>query len=59
VRFLVTGVPCHGKDLEGVVDEVYEDMGGEELWTVYDLAVPVYNTEDGTWLMRSCTHHLC
>jgi fatty acid synthase subunit alpha, fungi type len=48
VRFPVTGVPCHSKDLEVIVDEVHEDMGGEELWTVDDLAVPVYNTEDGT-----------
>jgi hypothetical protein len=59
VRFLVAGVLCHSKDIEGVVDEVYEDTGGEKLWTINDLVVLVYNTEDGKWLLRSCMHHLC
>ena len=48
VRFLVVNVPYHSKYLEGLTEKVYQDMGGEELWTQADLSIPVYNTEDGT-----------
>ncbi len=48
VRFLVVNVPYHSKYLEGLTEKVYQDMGGEELWTQANLSIPVYNTEDGT-----------
>ena len=48
VRFLVVGVPYHSKYLEGVTDEVMEDLG-KELWTKEDLGIPVYHTENGTF----------
>ncbi|KAI0342734.1 fatty acid synthase [Trametopsis cervina] len=62
VRFLVVGVPYHSKYLEGVTEKVYEDMGGKELWSPSDLAIPVYNTEDGSdlrALTTSLTKSLC
>jgi fatty acid synthase subunit alpha len=47
-RFLVVGVPYHSEYLNGVTDKlVTEDFGGEELWAVGDLKIPVFNTEDG------------
>ena len=49
VRFLVIGVHYHNrKYLEGETEKVLmEDLGGEELWKVEDLLIPVNNTEDG------------
>lgn len=49
MRFLVVNVPYHSQYLEGATKKlIEEDFGGEELWTPKDLAIPVYNTEDGT-----------
>ena len=47
VRFLVIGVPYHSKYLEGVTDEVMDDLENQELWTKEDLGIPVYHTENG------------
>lgn len=48
IRFLVVGVPYHSDYLVGLADKVLsEDLKGEELWTSDELAIPVYNTEDG------------
>ena len=56
MRFLVVNVPYHSNYLEGATKKlVEEDFGGEELWTPQDLAIPVYNTEDGklSYYMRA------
>ena len=54
VRFLVVNVPYHSHYLEGATKKVFEeDLGGKELWTPKDLAIPVYHTEDGTHTIRA------
>jgi len=51
IRFLLVGVPYHSEHLKGVADLVAEeDLEDEELWEAKDLKIPVYNTEDGTYL---------
>ncbi|KAJ7762020.1 fatty acid synthase [Mycena maculata] len=63
VRFLVVGVPYHSAYLAGATEKlIEEDLGGEELWKVEELAIPVFNTEDGSDLRQlstSITHSLC
>ena len=59
MRFLVVNVPFHSHYLQGATKKlVEEDFGGEELWTPQDLAIPVYNTEDGEHF-RSLMHLTC
>ena len=36
----------HSEYLASRIDKLCEDLGGEELWTVKELGIPVYNTED-------------
>jgi fatty acid synthase subunit alpha, fungi type len=51
IRFLLVGVPYHSDYLDGAADTVVEeDLEDEELWEAKDLKIPVYNTEDGTFL---------
>ncbi|KAK0450204.1 fatty acid synthase [Armillaria borealis] len=63
IRFLAVGVPYHSDYLKGATEKVLvEDLAGEELWTVEDLKVPVFNTEDGSDLRNlktSLTRSLC
>jgi fatty acid synthase subunit alpha len=48
VRFLGVGVPFHSSYLTNAVDQfLNEDLKGEELWTIDELRVPVYHTNDG------------
>jgi fatty acid synthase subunit alpha len=48
MRFLVMGVPFHSQYLWDAADKViYQDLNGEELWTVEGLQIPVYHTENG------------
>lgn len=48
MRFLPINVPYHSAYLEGCTARLVEqDFAGEELWTAKDLAMTVYNTEDG------------
>ena len=52
MRFLVVNVPYHSQYLKDATKKLMEeDFGGEELWTPQDLAIPVYNTEDGVCLI--------
>ena len=52
ISFLLIGIPYHGEYLDGVTDTVAgEDFEGEELWEAKDLKIPVYNTEDGIFLL--------
>ena len=52
IRFLIVGVPYHSEYLDGVADTVAEeDLEDEDLWEAKDLKIPVYNTEDGTFLL--------
>ncbi|KAN0105615.1 hypothetical protein V8E52_010860, partial [Russula decolorans] len=47
MRFLVVGVPFHSQYLRDAADKViYQDLNGEELWTVEGLQIPVYHTEN-------------
>ena len=51
IRFLLVGVPYHSDYLDGAADTVVEeDLEDGELWEAKDLKIPVYNTEDGTFL---------
>ncbi|KAF7312560.1 Fatty acid synthase subunit alpha [Mycena indigotica] len=63
VRFLVVGVPYHSGYLVGQTEKIMaEDLNGEELWAASDLAIPVFNTEDGSDLRQlstSITQSLC
>ncbi|KAK0227016.1 hypothetical protein EDD85DRAFT_975426 [Armillaria nabsnona] len=60
IRFLVVGVPYHSDYLKGATEKVLvEDLAGEVLWTVEDLKVPVYNTEDGSDLPNLKTSLTC
>ncbi|KAJ7060332.1 hypothetical protein C8F01DRAFT_1220130 [Mycena amicta] len=63
VRFLVVGVPYHSGYLAGQAEKIMtEDLKGEELWTVDELQIPVFNTEDGSDLRQlstSITQSLC
>ncbi|KAF8525925.1 hypothetical protein BU17DRAFT_74311 [Hysterangium stoloniferum] len=55
VRFLVVNVPYHSVYLKDATDKLtQEDLGAEELWLASDLAIPVYNTDNGSD-MRSMT----
>lgn len=48
MRFLPINVPYHSQYLIGQTDKlVQQDLGGEELWSTSDLAIGIYNTEDG------------
>jgi hypothetical protein len=40
-------VPYHSPYLASSVEKLCKDLEGEELWTVDELGIPVYNTEDG------------
>ena len=46
LRFLPVGVPFHSDYLKGNTEKVLNDLG-EELWDAKELAIPVYNTENG------------
>jgi fatty acid synthase subunit alpha len=47
-RFLVVGVPYHSQYLQGATAKVVEkDLAGKDVFNPSDLAIPVYNTEDG------------
>ncbi|PWN49501.1 hypothetical protein IE53DRAFT_363101 [Violaceomyces palustris] len=50
MNFLPVGVPFHSSYLEGATEKmIKEDYGGAaDLWEGADLAVPVFNTEDGS-----------
>jgi fatty acid synthase subunit beta len=53
VRFLVVAAPFHSIYMNGTSEELLEeDLDGEELWRPEDLAIPVYNTEDGQSFLR-------
>ncbi|KAJ7227399.1 fatty acid synthase [Mycena pura] len=62
-RFLVVGVPYHSTYLAGTTEKlITEDLKGEELWTVDELKISVFNTEDGSDLRElstSLTRSLC
>ena len=48
MRFLPVNVPYHSEYLAGQTEKlVQQDLGGEELWSASDLAIAIYNTEDG------------
>ena len=48
VRFLVVNAPYHSVYMAGANDKLCdEDLKGGELWTPDELAIPVFNTEDG------------
>ena len=48
MRFLPINVPYHSHYLQGATEKlVHNDFGGEDIWNVEDLSMPVYNTEDG------------
>jgi fatty acid synthase subunit alpha, fungi type len=50
VRFLVVNAPYHSAYLASATEKLCEeDLEGEELWTANELAIPVYNTEDGKY----------
>ncbi|KIJ66907.1 hypothetical protein HYDPIDRAFT_174219 [Hydnomerulius pinastri MD-312] len=63
VRFLVVNAPYHSMYLASATDKLCnDDLGGEELWTADELAIPVFNTEDGSDLRNlttSITRSLC
>ncbi|KAH7913599.1 hypothetical protein BJ138DRAFT_606981 [Hygrophoropsis aurantiaca] len=63
VRFLVVNAPYHSGYLSAATDRLCnDDLSGEELWNTADLAIPVYNTEDGSdmrELSTSITRSLC
>jgi fatty acid synthase subunit beta len=60
VRFLVVAAPFHSIYMNGTSEELLEeDLDGEELWRPEDLAIPVFNTEDGkSVLQRTCHLYL-
>jgi fatty acid synthase subunit beta len=48
VCFLVVAAPFHSVYLNGTEEDLMEeDLDGGELWRPEDLAIPVYNTENG------------
>jgi fatty acid synthase subunit beta len=48
MRFLPVNVPYHSEYLAGQTEKlVQEDLGGKELWSPAELAIAIYNTEDG------------
>jgi hypothetical protein len=48
MRFLVVGVLFHSQYLRDAADKaIYQDLSGEELWTMEGLQIPVYHTENG------------
>ncbi|KAI0046589.1 fatty acid synthase [Auriscalpium vulgare] len=54
VRFLVVGVPFHSLHLKEATEKlVAEDLAGQELWTVDQLQIAVFNTEDGSDLRKA------
>ena len=58
VRFLVVNVPYHSKYLEKATERLCEnDLEGDEVWSVGELGIPVYNTEDGQFC-RGCISNL-
>ncbi|THG97809.1 hypothetical protein EW026_g4265 [Hermanssonia centrifuga] len=63
VRFLMVNVPHHSHYLQGATERLFQEhLGGEESWTVKDLAIPVYHTEAGADLRElttSLTKALC
>lgn len=46
MRFLPINVPYHSQYLVGQTEKLVQDIG-EELWSASDLAIGIYNTEDG------------
>lgn len=62
-RFLVVGVPYHSHYLAGATQKLVEqDLAGRELFEPAGLAIPVFNTEDGSDLRQlgsSLTASLC
>ncbi|EIW84299.1 fatty acid synthase [Coniophora puteana RWD-64-598 SS2] len=63
VRFLVVNAPYHSTYLTSATDKLCnEDLAGEELWKSEELAIPVYNTEDGSDMRKlssSIARSLC
>ncbi|KAI6024835.1 hypothetical protein BKA83DRAFT_685883 [Pisolithus microcarpus] len=63
VRFLVVNAPYHSSYMAEATDKLCnEDLGGEELWAHDELAIPVFNTEDGSDIRESTssiTRSLC
>lgn len=53
VRFLVVNVPYHSEYLKGATEEMFEDdLEKQELWTPKDLAIPVFHTENGAFVLE-------
>lgn len=51
MRFLPINVPYHSHYLEGATQKLVEqDLGGKEVFQTSDLAMPIFNTEDGEFL---------
>ncbi|KAI6129042.1 hypothetical protein EDD16DRAFT_1516096, partial [Pisolithus croceorrhizus] len=63
VRFLVVNAPYHSSYMSEATDKLCnEDLEGEELWAHDELAIPVFNTEDGSDMRKSTssiTRSLC
>ncbi|KAI0314920.1 hypothetical protein OF83DRAFT_1063017 [Amylostereum chailletii] len=58
MRFLQISAPFHNPSLQCVAEQVCaEDLTNEEVWTVSELQMAVYNTEDGSDL-RECSGSL-
>ncbi|WVQ81978.1 hypothetical protein IAT38_004105 [Cryptococcus sp. DSM 104549] len=51
MRFLPVNVPYHSQYLAGTTEKVQKDVG-EELWSVEELSMPIYHTEDGSDLRK-------
>ena len=48
VRFLMVNAPYHSIYMAGATEKlINQDLKGEELWTADELAISVFNTEDG------------
>jgi fatty acid synthase subunit alpha len=48
MRFLVAGMPFYSQYLRDAADKaIYQDLNGEELWTVEGLQILVNHTENG------------
>lgn len=47
MRFLPINVPYHSQYLVGQTEKLQKDLQGEELWSASELAIGIYNTEDG------------
>lgn len=52
MRFLPINVPYHSQYLVGQTEKLVQDLNGEELWSASDLAIGIYNTEDGEYNAR-------